>query len=143
MKIEYDKDVDALEISFVSRPRSAKTKTVSEGINLDYNTQGELVAIEILDASRFASPEKLGQLSAPSYELTLAEAAEESGLAPDSLRSLINKKRLKARKVGRDWKVELSDLFNYMESRSASGRPAANKSARVRPRGKRAAAGSS
>jgi excisionase family DNA binding protein len=121
MKIEYDKDVDALSISFVDRPRSARTEEVSEGINLDFNSKGKLVAIEILDASRFASQESLNKLPETSTELTLAEAAKESGLEPDTLRSLINKKRLPARKVGRDWKVDLADLYNYLESRDTRG----------------------
>jgi excisionase family DNA binding protein len=121
MKITYDKDVDALAISFVDRPRSARTKEVAEGINLDFNKKGDLVAIEILDASRFASEESLGKLSATSDELTLAEAAKESGLEPDTLRRVINNGRLKARKDGRDWKVELADLYNYLESRDSRG----------------------
>jgi excisionase family DNA binding protein len=121
MKIEYDKDVDALAISFVDRPRSARTKEVAEGINLDFNKKGELVAIEILDASRFASQESLGKLPATSDELSLAEAAKESGLEPDTLRRVINNGRLKARKDGRDWKVELADLYNYLESRDSRG----------------------
>jgi excisionase family DNA binding protein len=121
MKIEYDKDVDALSISFTDRPRSARTEEVSEGINLDFNKKGQLVAIEILDASRFASLESLGKFSETSHELTLAEAAKESGLEPDTLRSLIHKGRLKARKDGRDWKVELADLYSYLESRDARG----------------------
>ena len=121
MKIEYSKDVDALAISFVDRPRSARTKKVFEGINLDFDSKGRLVMIEILDASRFASPETLSELPATSRELTLAEAAKESGLEPDTLRRLINNRRLKARKVGRDWKVELADLYTYLESRDARG----------------------
>ena len=121
MKIEYSKDVDALAISFVDRPRSARTKKVFEGINLDFDSKGRLVMIEILDASRFASPETLSELPATSHELTLAEAAKESRLEADTLRRLINNRRLKARKVGRDWKVELADLYTYLESRDARG----------------------
>lgn len=121
MKIEYDKEVDALAISFVDKPRSARTKRVAEGINLDFNTKGDLVMIEILDASRFASPEKLSKLPAASHQLTLAEAAKESGLEHDTLRRLIHNGRLKATKEGRDWMVELADLYTYMESRDARG----------------------
>lgn len=121
MKIEYDKDVDALAIRFVDRPRSVRTKKVAEGINLDFNSKGDLVMIEILDASRFASLERLNQLAETSHKLTLSEAAKESGLEPDTLRSLIHKGRLKARKDGRDWKVQLADLYTYLESRDSRG----------------------
>jgi excisionase family DNA binding protein len=123
MKITYDGNVDALSIQFVDRPRSARTKEVGEGINFDYNSRGKLIAIEILDASRFAARDKLEQLPKASNELTLQEAAKETKgqLEAVTLRSLINKGRLKARKVGRDWKVELADLYNYLESRDARG----------------------
>ncbi|MGI8401206.1 MAG: DUF2283 domain-containing protein [Gemmatimonadaceae bacterium] len=121
MKIEYDRSVDALSITFVKKWRSAKTKEVAEGINLDFDTKGKLVQIEILHASRFASPDVLGEMPATSNELSLAEAAKASGLEPDTLRSLINKGRLKGRKAGRDWKVELADLYNYLESRDTRG----------------------
>jgi excisionase family DNA binding protein len=121
MRITYDHDVDALSIEFVDRPRSARTEEISEGINFDYSGRGKLIAIEILDASRFASAEDLKKLPATSTPLTLQEAAMESGLEADTLRSLIHKKRLKARKVGRDWKVDLAELYTYLESRDARG----------------------
>lgn len=122
MKIEYDENFDALAISFTEKPRSARTKKVAEGINLDFDTKGNLVVIEILDASRFASPARLRKFPSAREDLSLAEAAEESGLAADTLRSLINKKRLPGKKVGRDWKVSLADLYTYLESRDARGR---------------------
>jgi excisionase family DNA binding protein len=121
MRITYDKDVDALSIDFVDQPRSTRTEEVFEGINLDFNAKGKLVAIEILDASRFSSKEKLNDLPGTSSELSLAEAAKESGLDRATLRSLIHKKRLLARKDGRDWKVELADLYTYLESRDTRG----------------------
>lgn len=121
MKIEYDQEVDALAISFVDNPRSARTKEVAEGINLDFNGKGKLVAIEVLDASRFAPREKLRKFLSPRKDLTLAEASQESDLSADTLRSLINKKRLAGTKVGRDWTVSLADLYSYLESRDARG----------------------
>jgi excisionase family DNA binding protein len=77
--------------------------------------------IEILDASRFASADDLRTLDSARENLTLAEASKESGLAPDTLRSLIHKKRLPATKEGRDWKVSLADLYTYLESRDTRG----------------------
>jgi excisionase family DNA binding protein len=121
MRIEYDADVDALAISFTKRPRSARTTTVAKGINLDFDAKGKLVVIEILNASRFASTDSLGKLDSAREELTLAEASKESGLEADTLRSLIHKKRLRATKDGRDWKVSLADLYTYLESRDTRG----------------------
>jgi excisionase family DNA binding protein len=121
MKIEYDEDVDALAISFTKRPRSARTTTVAKGINLDFDSKGKLVAIEILDASRFASADNLRRLDSAREDLTLAEASKESGLEANTLRSLIHKKRLPATKEGRDWKVSLADLYTYLESRDTRG----------------------
>jgi excisionase family DNA binding protein len=121
MKIEYDDSVDALAISFVDNPRSARTKEVAEGINLDFNAKGKLVVIEVLDASRFAPREKLRKFPSARRDLTLAEASDESDLASDTLRSLIHTKRLRATKVGRDWMVTLADLYDYLESRDARG----------------------
>ena len=121
MKIEYDESVDALAISFVDTPRVRRTKEVAEGINLDFNAKGKLVLIEVLGASRFAPREKLRGFPSARKDLTLAEAAEESELSPDTLRSLIHKKRLPASKVGRDWTVTLADLYSYLDSRDARG----------------------
>ena len=54
--------------------------------------------------------------------LTLAEAAEETGLSPSTLRVQIRNGRLKATKVGRDWLVTRPALRAYLENRSPQGR---------------------
>jgi uncharacterized protein YuzE len=50
MKIEYDKEVDALYICLQNK-KVKKTKQVEEGINLDFDKNGRLIGIEILDAT--------------------------------------------------------------------------------------------
>jgi len=55
MKITYDREVDALYIRFKEGP--VTTEHVAEGIALDYDAEGKLAGIEILDAS-----ERLGDL---------------------------------------------------------------------------------
>lgn len=65
------------------------------------------------------------------WELTLAEAAERSGLASGTLRVLIHRRRIRARKRGRDWFVTLSALRAYLSSRDRRGRQARD------PRGRR------
>ena len=61
MKITYDAEVDALSIVF--RETTVTTKHLAEGIAADYDTQGRLARIEILDAvKRFGDAETLRQV---------------------------------------------------------------------------------
>jgi uncharacterized protein YuzE len=58
MRITYDEKADALYIAFGEGP--ATVKEVVEGIALDWDGEGRLLGIEILDASkRVANPEVL------------------------------------------------------------------------------------
>ena len=58
MKITYDPKVDALSIIF--RETTVTTKHLAEGIAADYDAQGRLAGIEILDAlKRFGDAETL------------------------------------------------------------------------------------
>jgi uncharacterized protein YuzE len=56
MKIAYDPEVDALGITF--RETTVTTKHLAEGIAADYDTDGKLAGIEILDViKRFGDKE--------------------------------------------------------------------------------------
>jgi len=58
VRITYDKEADALYIAFGEGP--ATVEEVAEGIALDWDSEGRLLGIEILDASkRLADPEAL------------------------------------------------------------------------------------
>lgn len=48
MRITYDPGVDALYIRF--KETTVTTKHLAEGIAADYDTQGQIAGIEILDA---------------------------------------------------------------------------------------------
>jgi uncharacterized protein YuzE len=48
MKITYDREVDALYIRFIET--TVTTKHLAEGIAADYDAEGRLAGIEILDA---------------------------------------------------------------------------------------------
>ncbi len=62
MRVTYDKRADALYIAFGEGP--ATVQEVAEGIALDWDGEGKLLGIEILDASkRVASPEVLKRWS--------------------------------------------------------------------------------
>ena len=48
MRITYDAEVDALSMTF--RDTAVTTKHLTEGIAADYDSDGKLAGIEILDA---------------------------------------------------------------------------------------------
>jgi uncharacterized protein YuzE len=50
MKIIYDRDVDAITITF--RETTVTTRELREGLFLDLDAEGRLAGIEILDASK-------------------------------------------------------------------------------------------
>ena len=51
MKINYYSDTDSLYIDLSSKA-SAETREISSGVNLDYDKDGEIVGIDIDNASR-------------------------------------------------------------------------------------------
>ena len=54
MRITYDSEVDALYIRFIEA--TVTTNHVAEGIAVDYDSEGRIAGIEILDAvKRFGS----------------------------------------------------------------------------------------
>jgi uncharacterized protein YuzE len=61
MKISYDAEVDALRITF--RDTTVTTKHLAEGIAADYDTEGRLAGLEILDAQkRFGGRDTMRQV---------------------------------------------------------------------------------
>ena len=61
MRITYDREVDALYFRF--RETTVTTKHLREGIAADYDAEGRLAGIEILDAvKRLGDPDVLRQM---------------------------------------------------------------------------------
>jgi uncharacterized protein YuzE len=61
MRIAYDPEVDALSITF--RETTVTTQELAEGIAGEYDEQGRLVGLEILDAAqRFGEPSVFRQV---------------------------------------------------------------------------------
>jgi uncharacterized protein YuzE len=50
MRIRYDSEVDALSIYF--RETTVTTQELAEGITAEYDAQGRLAGLEILDAAK-------------------------------------------------------------------------------------------
>jgi len=62
MKISYDSEVDALRIVF--REATVTTEHLAEGIAADYDSEGRLAGLEILDAvRRFGGQDTLRQVT--------------------------------------------------------------------------------
>ena len=62
MKIIYDPEVDALHIVF--QQTTVTTEELAEGIAADYDAEGQLAGIEILDVSqRLGSHDSLRQIT--------------------------------------------------------------------------------
>jgi uncharacterized protein YuzE len=65
--ISYDADVDALSITF--HKTTVTTKHLAEGIAADYDSDGRLAGLEILDAQkRFGGPETMRQVELEGLE---------------------------------------------------------------------------
>ena len=61
MRISYDAEVDALSISF--RDTTVSTRELAEGIEGEYDAEGRLVGLEVLDAARrFGTPSTFQQV---------------------------------------------------------------------------------
>ena len=72
MKIEYDKEVDALYIR-IQEKKVARTKEIEEGINLDLDAEGKVIGLEIIGATERYSKEDIFNLT--TENLILNEAA--------------------------------------------------------------------
>ena len=62
MKIEYDREVDALYIR-IQEKNVARTQEVSDGVNLDFDDEGLLIGLEVLSASKRYSSSDIFNLS--------------------------------------------------------------------------------
>ncbi len=61
MKISYDSEVDALYIQFLEATVTAQH--LAEGIAVDYDAEGRLAGIEVLDAlKQFQNPQVFRQI---------------------------------------------------------------------------------
>jgi len=62
MKVEYDKTVDALYIR-IREVEVSRTEELEEGTNLDFDADGKLIGIELLNALERYQPEEIFNLS--------------------------------------------------------------------------------
>ncbi len=66
MKVTYDAEVDVLRVSFSGAPVYESDED-KPGVILDYDEQGNLVGLEIMDASRRMEDPRTVEFSESSY----------------------------------------------------------------------------
>ncbi len=116
MRAVYDQRSDSLAI-ILADAEVEETKNIAPGVEVDYDSSGRVVAIEVLHASdKYVVTEM--NLEAPDPYLSLAEAGEMVGISPTTLRHQIARGVLQGTKVGRNWAVHQRDLFKYATERS-------------------------
>ena len=69
MKIEYDKEVDALYIR-IQEKKVSHTREIEEGINIDLDEDGRVIGLEIIGATERYSMEDIFNLSTENLILT-------------------------------------------------------------------------
>ena len=118
LKLEYEPEVDILTIYLqgLETPLSHSDE-VEPGVILNYAADGSLSSVEVLDASkRYTS----GQLAACSVDefIDLKTASNLAGIAPVTLRTQVERRRLWAIKLGGQWMTTRERLQHYLDSRS-------------------------
>ena len=72
MRVEYDSERDLLYLSFRPRVKAARTETICPGVYADFDREGKLIGLEILDASEW-----LGDRIQPARKVTSAKGGEQ------------------------------------------------------------------
>lgn len=62
MQIEYDKEVDALYIR-IQKKKVAHTREIEDGVNLDVDSDGKIIGLEIIGATERYKPEDIFNLT--------------------------------------------------------------------------------
>ena len=118
LKLEYEPEVDILTIYLLGLETPlSHSDEVEPGVILNYAADGSLSSVEVLDASkRYTS----GQLAACSVDefIDLKTASKLAGIAPVTLRTQVERRRLWAIKLGGQWMTTRERLQHYLDSRS-------------------------
>ncbi|MBI4715603.1 MAG: DUF2283 domain-containing protein [Nitrospirae bacterium] len=69
MKIEYDKEVDALYIR-IQEKKVSHTREIEEGVNLDIDEEGKVIGLEIIGATERYRLEDIFNISTENLILT-------------------------------------------------------------------------
>jgi len=67
MKIEYDSTRDLLYVWFgTPGTKAARTETITSGVHADFDVQGKLIGLEVLDASETLGHKVQFEIALPS-----------------------------------------------------------------------------
>jgi len=117
LKIEYEPEVDILNIYLRDAETSlGYSSEVKSGIILNYAADGGLSSIEVLDASTHYPASQLAACSVDEL-IDLKTASEISGIAPVTLRTQAERKRLWAIRLAGQWLTTRERLQQYLDSR--------------------------
>ena len=116
MRITLDKEADVLAI-ILADAEVEETKSIAPGVEVDYDSGGRVVAIEFLNACKKYDLDET-EIEPPKRFCSLAEAASLVGLSPVTLRHQIERGVLVGTKLGRNWVIQLDDLYLYLNERS-------------------------
>ena len=80
MKIRYDSEVDALSIIF--RETTVTTRNLADGIAAEYDSDGQLAGLEVLDAARrFGGRDALRQVIVEGLSPAISGVREDPGVS--------------------------------------------------------------
>ena len=130
MKIEYDPVADALYLTLKPRATVAETLEPAPGINIDVDTKGHPVGVEVLHAVRRLGRDALTNIGVDLSGLewspvqnrffSTSEAAGKLGVSRQYIGRLARSGRLSATRSGRDWLIPESGVADFSRSRRAA-----------------------
>ena len=105
MKISFDRKADACYIKLSSK-KISKTISVSDYCNVDVDSEGGIVGIELLFISQYMDDFKLW--------LDLADAAEYLNKSPITIRRWVQERKIPYYKPGREYLFVKEDLDEFL-----------------------------
>jgi len=118
LKLEYEPEVDILTIYLLGLETPlSHSDEVEPGVILNYAADGSLSSVEVLDASKRYTSGQLAACSADEF-IDLKTASNLAGIAPVTLRTQVERRRLWAIKLGGQWMTTRERLQHYLDSRS-------------------------
>ena len=118
LKIEYEPEVDILTI-YLCKPDTKLNHSNEEepGVILNYDQNSHLSSIEVLDASKRYPEQKLAAYSVDEF-IDLKLASQLSNIAPVTLRTQAEKRKLWSLRLGGRWLTTRERLQQHLDKYS-------------------------
>lgn len=111
MKISFDRKADASYIK-LSNKEISKTISVSDYCNVDLDSEGKVVGIELLFISQYMDDFKLW--------LDITDTAQYLDKSPGTLRRWVKEKKIPYYKLGKEYLFIKEDLDEYIRNQRRS-----------------------